>query len=75
MTLTAMVKQDPPLADIAAPGDLFSSDSAQSTNMQIAVAHKAGELYGDGLTLHAGSCMLYRRLSGTLGLILDADGD
>ena len=73
--MTPMVKQHLPLAGIAAPGDLFSSDSALSPNVQIAVAHKPGELYGDGLTLHAGSCKLYRRLSGTLGMILDVDGD
>lgn len=51
-----MLKQHPPLAGIATPGDLFSSDSALSTNVQIAVAYKPGEPHGDGLTLHAGSC-------------------
>jgi len=70
-----MLKQHPPLAGIATPGDLFSSDSAQSTNVQIAVVHKPGELYGDGLALHAGLCKVYQRRSGTVGMILDADGD
>jgi len=70
-----MLKQVPPLGDIAAPGDLFSSDSALSTNVQIAVAYKPGEPYGDGLALHAGSCKVRVAGTGTLGLILDADGD
>lgn len=70
-----MVKQHPPLTGIAAPGDLFSSDSAQSTNVQIAVAYKPGEPCGDGLALHAGSCKVRGVGTGTLGMILDADGD